>query len=288
MDVTTLRSTLGLPADTPEAEVLRVANERLGSGESPPATEEGDDAQEPQEEGGDQPSTEDDPEDDAPEAEGEPAPLQQAARADGTVLVDAATLATFQQQASDGAAARARQIGDEDSAYLMAAVETGKFPPSRLEHWRTLDASRSRGNTSDDRGSGGQRHPDRHAFSRYACGRRAGQRWRLPGTLAPRRRCEEEGARRFKRAPASRDGGLTWPTTVFRIYRPGRRHHRQGISRSDGKAAMRDLRQPDVRSWAFRHVGGKRLPGRPSCCWWPRVRRRRLRRGKRWHGPGQA
>lgn len=139
VDVTTLRSTLGLPADTPEAEVLRVANERLEAGENPPATEEGDDAQEPQEEGGDQPSTEDDPEEGAPEgAEGEPAPLQQAARADGTVLVDAATLATLQQQASQGAAARAQQIEGEDSAYLMAAVESGKFPPARLEHWRTL------------------------------------------------------------------------------------------------------------------------------------------------------
>lgn len=67
------------------------------------------------------------------------------AAADGTVRVDAATWAETQRQAREGAAARAEQRTERREALLSDAVKAGKFPPSRIDHYRKLHSADAKG-----------------------------------------------------------------------------------------------------------------------------------------------
>jgi ATP-dependent protease ClpP protease subunit len=60
------------------------------------------------------------------------------APAEGTVTVDAGTLASLRAQAARGEAAAARQEREDREAAVAAAVEDGRIPPARREHWLNL------------------------------------------------------------------------------------------------------------------------------------------------------
>lgn len=140
VDAATLRKTLNLPDDTPDAEVLKVANERLAESPEPtPGTEPGTEPETPATSPGETPDVE--PEatpEDTPPGDAEPeatAPEQIAA---SVVSIDRGTLAQLQKDAQLGRKAHDKQEADEDSKILTEAMEKGKFPPARLEHWTAL------------------------------------------------------------------------------------------------------------------------------------------------------
>lgn len=57
---------------------------------------------------------------------------------EGTVAIDEATLAELREQAAEGVAARAQQRVEARDRALDDAVNAGKFPPARREHWARL------------------------------------------------------------------------------------------------------------------------------------------------------
>lgn len=133
MDAATLRKTLKLSDDTPDEEVLRVANERLSADPPPtPEPEEGAESETPAE--GQETTTEGEP-----ETEGEQPPAQ---TAQGSVVtIDAGTLAQLQENAALGRQAHEAQQSNEDTRILTEAMEAGKFPPARFDHWKALLAA---------------------------------------------------------------------------------------------------------------------------------------------------
>jgi hypothetical protein len=143
VDTATLRKTLNLPDDTPDEEVLRVANERLtGEGEPPvapsPETPGAEPAQEPGE-GEETPGETPETPEGTPEEGEQPAPeaVEQPLAA-SVVTIDAGTLAQLKSDAKKGREARDLQVAAEDDRILSDAVETGKIPPSRIKHWKAL------------------------------------------------------------------------------------------------------------------------------------------------------
>lgn len=120
-----LRQRLNLSADTPDEEVERLAEERLG--EEP----EGEEEQPPT-----TPGTEEGTDD--PEAERAENAGLSAQVPEGMVLVDSDTLARLQAGAESGSRVEARLIAEEDNRILDEAVKAGKFAPSRREHWANL------------------------------------------------------------------------------------------------------------------------------------------------------
>lgn len=133
VDTATLRKTLNLPDDTPDAEVLRVANERLAEAPAgdPPPTPEGEPAPEPEE-------GEETPGETPEEGEETPEPEAQLPLAASVVTIDAGTLAELKADAKKGREARDLQLTQADDRLLNDAVEMGKIPPSRREHWKAL------------------------------------------------------------------------------------------------------------------------------------------------------
>lgn len=133
VDAATLRKTLKLSDDTPDEEVLRVANERLSADPPPtPEPEEGAESETPAE--GQETTTEGEP-----ETEGEQPPAQ---TAQGSVVtIDAGTLAQLQENAALGRQAHEAQQSNEDTRILTEAMEAGKFPPARFDHWKALLAA---------------------------------------------------------------------------------------------------------------------------------------------------
>lgn len=133
MDVEQLRSILKLSADVPEEEVFRIAAQRLsegtpegGEGEGTPAGGEGAEGEpegEPEGEG---------------EGEGEGGAEGEEQPPAGTVTVDSSALAELRRQAQEGAEARRIQVDAETASVLSKAVELGKFPPARRQHWEKL------------------------------------------------------------------------------------------------------------------------------------------------------
>ncbi|QSZ49402.1 head maturation protease, ClpP-related [Arthrobacter sp. D5-1] len=65
----------------------------------------------------------------------EPAPAASAAHAPGTVVLDAAQYEELRNDAADGRMARQQQLADERSALVNVAVQDGRIPPARREHW---------------------------------------------------------------------------------------------------------------------------------------------------------
>lgn len=63
------------------------------------------------------------------------APAVPVASAPGTVTLDAAQYAALQASAEDGRAAREQQLADQRAAIVNAAVQDGRIPPARREHW---------------------------------------------------------------------------------------------------------------------------------------------------------
>ncbi|MFD1547008.1 head maturation protease, ClpP-related [Nonomuraea guangzhouensis] len=57
---------------------------------------------------------------------------------EGTVAIDEATLAELREQAAEGVAARAQQRVEARDRALDDAINAGKFPPARREHWARL------------------------------------------------------------------------------------------------------------------------------------------------------
>lgn len=101
-----VRTRLGLPADASDEDVLAALDEQLpveqpvtGTGEAPAAPA-------------------------APEVAD-----------DGTVRVDAATLANLQAAAQLGTQAYARQQSEDRQRLVDAAVADGRIPPARRDHW---------------------------------------------------------------------------------------------------------------------------------------------------------
>lgn len=124
-----MRVRLGLPADTPDEEVIKLAETRLEAtpeGEPQPGTE-----GEPEPEEGEGPQGD--------EHQPGPTPAQQEPPANASaVQVDAATLEQLREDARLGRAAHDKQVQDEEATILTAAVKCGKFPPSRKEHYAKL------------------------------------------------------------------------------------------------------------------------------------------------------
>lgn len=134
VDLIQLRESLGLPADTPETEVYRVAAERLaasggqgGTGTEPETPAPGDGG------GGSEESTETPGEPATPE----PAPATEP-QAGQPVLVDAEALSALRADAAAGREARDTQLEESDDRVLTSAVQAGKFPPSRKDHFMKL------------------------------------------------------------------------------------------------------------------------------------------------------
>lgn len=115
----TLRRTLGLPEDATDEQI----QSKLGEAPSVPTT---------------------DPATPAPESESTaPAstpttPEPVAASTPGTVVFDAATAAQMQADAAAGRAARDEQITARRDALVNAAIDDGRIPPARFDHYRKL------------------------------------------------------------------------------------------------------------------------------------------------------
>lgn len=61
----------------------------------------------------------------------------------GTVVVDRAQWESTVAAAEEGRAARAHQIREADNRLVQAAIDDGRIPPARAEHWlKALDADR--------------------------------------------------------------------------------------------------------------------------------------------------
>lgn len=69
------------------------------------------------------------------EQTGEPNPQASTAAAPGTVTLDAAQYADLQARAEDGRVARQQQLADHRASLVNEAVNDGRIPPSRREHW---------------------------------------------------------------------------------------------------------------------------------------------------------
>lgn len=128
MDLSELRRVLNLSADTPDAEVLRIAQTRLSGTEG-----------EPEGEGEGQPAPEGEPEGE-PEGDTPPAEGGTATTTESTVTIDRGALESLQAQAADGAEARRVQLEAETNRILDQAIEDGKFPAARRQHWANLMA----------------------------------------------------------------------------------------------------------------------------------------------------
>ena len=134
-----LRQVLGLSAESTDDEVTAALAAREGDEETPPAENggngDGDEstpAETPDEGEGDETETPDETET-APPAETTPP-----AASGGIVSIDAETLRDLREKAEQGAAARTEQVKSHRERTLSAAVKAGKFPPSRLDHYRGL------------------------------------------------------------------------------------------------------------------------------------------------------
>lgn len=133
MDLKQIAAKLGLPEDATEEQILAAIPEQDPE-ETPPSTQapgesEGNPADQGPESG--TPSPEAGGEDEENDGEGEDPDTEA-----GTVTVDNETIAQLQRDAAAGREARAAQLKQERESFLKSAVEAGKFPPSRLEHWR--------------------------------------------------------------------------------------------------------------------------------------------------------
>lgn len=54
---------------------------------------------------------------------------------EGTTAIDTQVLATLQEQAAQGVAARAQQLTEDRDSAIAAAINAGKTLPARREHW---------------------------------------------------------------------------------------------------------------------------------------------------------
>jgi hypothetical protein len=107
-----LRERLGLDADADEATILEKLDETLAELTAPTVPE--------------------------------PAPVPVAAAPalpEGTVAIDEATLAELREQASQGVAARARQLTEDRDRAIDDAIKAGKTMPARRDHWQTAWAA---------------------------------------------------------------------------------------------------------------------------------------------------
>ncbi|MGH3658196.1 MAG: phage protease, partial [Micromonosporaceae bacterium] len=111
--LTTLRQKLGTPEDADEATILAALDEALEERADPPAA--------------------------PPKSEDTPVPLAASTGKTpaGAVVIDSETLERLQAQGRQGEAAAARLAKDDRDRAVEAAVQAGKFPPSRKQHWQT-------------------------------------------------------------------------------------------------------------------------------------------------------
>jgi hypothetical protein len=138
VDVTTLRTTLGLPESSTEDEVLAAAQERIAASAASETGSEGDDAPDGGEGGNGG-------EGEGGEGEGSStASVAATTVPDGMVLVDKETLETLKSGAEAGLRVEAKSVQDEDQRVLAAAIQEGRIPPARRDHYASaLKADRS-------------------------------------------------------------------------------------------------------------------------------------------------
>lgn len=104
-----LRERLGLEADADEATILSAINDLVDKVTAPPE----------------------------PVPESQLVPVAAApALPEGTTAIDTQVLATLQEQAAQGVAARARQLTEDRDNAIAAAINEGKTLPARREHWQ--------------------------------------------------------------------------------------------------------------------------------------------------------
>jgi hypothetical protein len=102
MSLSEIRSRLSLPGDADEAAVLAALDDVIDKATAPPA------------------------------------PVAASALPEGVVTIDKATLEELKVNAAAGAQAAARQITEDRDRLIAAAVQDGKIPPARAEHWTAL------------------------------------------------------------------------------------------------------------------------------------------------------
>lgn len=134
LDPKQLRQSLGLPEDATDEQVLAAVNASL-AGQTDPGTDP------PQAPDAPTPDPTPDPE---PTPQPEPAePL--AVAASGLVQIDSSALEELRRNAALGAQAREQQLTAERDGFLASAVTAGKFPPSRVDHYRQMWAADPQG-----------------------------------------------------------------------------------------------------------------------------------------------
>lgn len=112
MDPTVIRERLGLAEDASDDDVLAAIDAARA-----PAEPDHEPEPEPSEEPGSEPGSE---------------------IPDGMTLIDNETLSQLRQGAEMGVAARRQQVEAERSQLLAAAIDDGRIPPSRREHYAAL------------------------------------------------------------------------------------------------------------------------------------------------------
>jgi outer membrane biosynthesis protein TonB len=147
MDGKLLRQALGLSPEASDDEVEARVSERAAAAEAEPPAETPPAETPPEETPPEEEPPEETPPEETPPEEEPPAetPPEPEAAADGTVTVDKETWDETQRQARDGAAARAEQITEGRETLLRNAVKAGKFPPSRIDHYRQAHKADAKG-----------------------------------------------------------------------------------------------------------------------------------------------
>lgn len=130
------------PTDVTDEDLMKAAIDALAAGGTP-SPDDDDPADQPKP--SDEPTTDTDPPADAPPPAKE---LAGATAKDGVVTVDSATFAALQQQAAMGAEAFKNAQAKADNDVVEKAIDEGRIPPSRKNHYLALMAA-DRTDTTD-------------------------------------------------------------------------------------------------------------------------------------------